>query len=147
MYLQMKAHCEEVLKQLKDQFQDDDYITQLLNNPQDKIIANKRPNIWDSMFEHQKSFDILDQFYIEISKELHKESLGKYTISVNYRTGDSFNTYDEEGEIPLVFTSLSEVNSFITILLEHYFYHQLTSSYLLRGEKYQDFMNMIESKD
>lgn len=146
MYLQMRAHCEKVLEQLKYQFQDNSYITELLNNPQDKIISNNRPIIWDNIFEHQESFDILDQFYIEILRELHKESLGKYTISINYKTGDSFNTYDREDEIPLVFTSLSEVNAFIAILLEHYFYHQITSSCLLRGENRQNFVDMIESR-
>lgn len=143
----MKSHCAQVLEELKKKFQDDSYITEMLEDPFNyPIIMNNKPTIWDHMFSYE-TYDVLDQFYFGILKELHKESLGKYTILINYKTGDSLNTYDREDEIPLVFTSLSEVNKFITILLEHYFYYQLISSCLLRGQKRQNFVEMIQSKD
>lgn len=142
MYLQMKSHCESVLEELRGQFQDDSKILEMLEDPlKYPIIMDKRSNIWDHMFSSDsEAYTVLDQFYIEMLQELHKESLGRYVISISYKTGDSFNTYDREDEIPLVFTSLSEVNSFISILLEHYFYHQTSSSCLLRGEKRQNFI-------
>ena len=90
MYLQIKSHCEKVLEQLKYQFQDDSYITELLNNPQDKIISNNRPTIWDSIFKHRESFDILDQFYLEMLQELHKE----FPCEAS-QVSDGYHTFEE----------------------------------------------------
>lgn len=147
MYLEMREHCSKVLDSLKEKY-DDSSLSQLIKNPNEKEILDNRPVIWDQIFSpNSEAFDVLDQFYFDILKEVYEESLGSYTISVAYKTGDSFNSYNRENEIPLVFKSLREVNSFLEILIEHHFYHFTRSHPLLKGKKLKDFTEMIVSKE
>lgn len=58
------------------------------------------------------SKELLEMLFEDVKNE------NKYSISVRYTTGDSFDTYEREDEIPLLFSTLKEAQNFVATMFE-----------------------------
>lgn len=67
-----------------------------------------------------------------------------YTIEVNYKTGNSFGSHEETGEIGLVFKDVDQAKKALKALKEHYkFYKDFDKRY---NKTQQDLEEIISKK-